>query len=67
MPAFELTPEQESIAFKDLDCARIAAENGEKGAVFGQIGTNENGDLICEFHFIDKKRADKIHDIISGY
>ena len=67
MPSFYLTPEQESTAAMTLDAAKIAAGNGEKGVIMGQIGESKNkpGEIICVFNFIEHDLAVKIIKLIE--
>ena len=65
MPTFDLTAEQEAIAFKCLDAARIDFEAGRPGIVLGQIGRTKYGEVFCNFNFIDHEKAKKIQRILT--
>ncbi len=65
MPEFELTPEQEAIAFTSLNAADIAAESGDKGMIIAQIGVCRDEKVRCIFNFIGGKTAKKLLKIIK--
>ena len=66
---FYLTEKQKEDVLIDLDAANTAADNGEKGTVFCQVGTSElyPDRIIVKGGFIPAEYAERLKVIMDEY